>query len=459
MLKKFIGTKQFYRRIFAISVPIMIQNGITNFVSLLDNIMVGQVGTEEMSGVAIVNQLLFIFYLCIFGGLSGAGIFTAQYYGQRDDDGIRHTFRYKLWLGIIIVAVALIVFSLCGPFLINAFLTNDGSSGNVTEALNHGLSYMKIVLLGLPPIMIVNVYAGTLRDCGKTTLPMIASSCAVFVNLILDWILIFGHFGAPELGVEGAATATVIARYIEAGIVVIWCHKNTEKIPYIKGLYRTMKVPKKIVKEVFIKGTPLFLNEALWSAGIAVLMQCYSTRGITAVAALNIGNTINNLLNGVFIALGDTVAIIVGQLLGAGKMKEARDTDTKIIAFSVTTGFLVAICLVGTSFFFPKLYNTSSEIQELAAKLIVLQAVFIPQMALLHSSYFTLRSGGKTIVTFLFDSAFLWVISVPIAFCLSRYTGLPLLGLFAIINSIDLIKSGVGVCLVKKGGWLQTITV
>ena len=112
---RYFGDKAFYKMVFGVAVPIMIQNGITNFVSLLDNIMVGQIGTEQMSGVAIVNQLMFIFFLCMFGGLSGVGIFTSQYYGYKDDEGIRYTFRYKFWLGLIIVILALTVFLLFGP--------------------------------------------------------------------------------------------------------------------------------------------------------------------------------------------------------------------------------------------------------------------------------------------------------------------------------------------------------
>ncbi len=459
MFNKFIGTKKFYRHVMMIVLPIMVQNAISNFVNLLDNIMVGQVGTAEMSGVSIVNQLFFIYYLCIFGGLSGAGIFTAQYFGQGDNNGIKHTFRYKFWVGAIVFSIAMIVFYAFGPNLISLYLNGENAGGDLTKALEHGSAYMRISAIGLLPVMIVNVYAGTLRDCGKTTLPMIASICAVFINLILDWLLIFGHFGLPKMGVEGAALATVIARFIEMFIVVIYCHRNTEKLPYIKGVYKTLLVPKENVKEYFLRGMPLMLNETLWSAGMAMIMQCYSTRGLEAVAAINIGNTISNVLNVVFFAMGDAVAIIVGQLLGAGNMKEARDTDTKIIAMSFASGLFVSIVLVFLSGFFPNFYNTSDSVKKLASNVILLQACFAPFMALLHSTYFTLRSGGKTVITFIFDSGFLWVISFPVAFCLARFTAAPLVVLILVDNTINLFKTGFGLYLVKKGGWMQTITV
>ena len=442
-----------------IAVPIMIQNAITNFVSLLDNIMVGQIGTEEMSGVAIVNQLIFVFNLAIFGGLSGVGIFTAQYYGQRDDEGIRHTFRYKLWIGVILTVISICIFVFFGEKLISLFLNGDASVGDVDEALRHGKTYLGTMLFGLPAIAISFSYTGTMRDCGKTFMPMVSGVIAVLTNLVLDYILIFGKFGFPKLGVQGAATATVIARYVEMGIVVIWCHTHTKIYTYAKGLYRTMRVPWRMVKEFFLKGMPIFVNETLWSIGMAVLVQCYSERGMESVAALNISNTICNLLNVVFIAMGDAVAIIVGQLLGAGKMKEAKSTDTKIIAFAFASGFIVSAGLVVASFFFPSLYNTTSEVKSLASWFMLIQACFMPQIALLHTSYFTLRSGGKTLITFAFDSGVLWILSIPTAFILSRYTAIDVRWIIVIINLLDCVKCTIGLILVRKNTWMQTITV
>ena len=157
--RKFIGDKAFYRMVLAIAVPIMIQNGITNFVSMLDNIMVGQVGTEQMSGVAIVNQLIFVYNLCIFGGLSGAGIFTAQYFGQEDAEGIRHTFRYKIWMGLILTILAIGIFLFAGGNLIQLYLNGDSNGGDLSTALSSGTRYLYIMLLGLPAFMVLQVYA------------------------------------------------------------------------------------------------------------------------------------------------------------------------------------------------------------------------------------------------------------------------------------------------------------
>lgn len=454
---KLIGDKKFYLMVLGIAVPIMVQNGITNFVSLLDNIMVGQIGTEQMSGVAIVNQLIFVYNLCIFGGLAGAGIFTAQYFGQKDDEGIRHTFRFKLWIAFILTAIAILLLIFAGEPLINLFLSGDSDGGDLLATLSYGKEYIKVILLGLPAFAMVQIYASTLCECGETLVPMKAGIVAVFVNLIFNYLLIYGKFSFPALGVTGAAIATVLSRYVEAFIVISWAHRHTEKNTYLVGIYRTLKVPAILAKKFFIKGCPLLINETMWSCAMTMLVQCYSVRGLSVVAGLNIANTINNLFNVVYLALGDSIAIVVGQLLGANKLKEARDTDNKMLTFATLLCFGIGAVLMCVAPFFPHLYNTSEESRRIATQLITVQAIFMPVHSFLHSAYFTLRSGGKTIITFFFDGAFVWVVSVPIAFILSRFTDLPVVWIFTMVQLGDCLKAVIGFILVKKGIWLQNI--
>ncbi len=454
--KKFIGDKAFYRMVLMIAVPIMIQNGITNFVNLLDNIMVGRIGTEQMSGVSIVNQLFFVFNLTIFGGLAGAGIFTAQFFGSKDEEGIRQTFRFKLILGILVTAIAALLFIFKGDALISMYLSEDGS-GNVAEALRYGRQYLNIMLLGLPAFMLVQAYASTLRECGETVLPMKAGIVAVFINLIFNYILIYGKFGAPALGVSGAAIATVLSRYVEVLIVAIGTHTQKKKYPYMVGTYSSLYISLPLLKQIILKGMPLLLNEFLWSAGQATLAQCYSVRGLGVVAALNITNTLANLFNIVYLALGDSVAIVVGQQLGANNMKKARDLDNKMLFFSTTSCIAISLLLIAAAPLFPQFYNTTAEVKELAVRMIMIAAAFMPMHALLHGIYFTLRSGGKTVVTFLFDNGYSWGIAVPLAFILTRFTDLHILFIYVTVFASEMIKCVVGLVLVKKGIWLQNI--
>lgn len=255
-LHKFVGNKAFYKMVLAIAVPIMIQNGITNFVNLLDNIMIGQVGTEQMSGVAIVNQLLFVYNLCLFGAVSGAGIFTAQFFGQKNQEGIQQTMRFKLYSVAAITIVAILLFLCGGDTLITAYLQGEGTAASAASTLYHGQEYLWVMLLGLPAFALSQVYSSTLRECGETVLPMTAGIVAVFVNLVFNYLLIYGKLGFPALGVVGAAIATVLSRYVELAIVLIRVHRQTEKYPYILGLYHSLRVPAALTKKVILKGSP-----------------------------------------------------------------------------------------------------------------------------------------------------------------------------------------------------------
>ena len=455
--QKYLGDRAFRQMVLRIAVPVMVQNGITNFVSLLDNIMVGQVGTEPMSGVAIVNQLLFVYSLCIFGGLAGAGIFTAQFYGQEDHEGIRQTFRYKLLTGLLLTAATFAVLLAAGEPLISLYLNESAEGGDLVSTLRFGQSYLRIMLAGLPAFMLAQVYSSTLRECGETLLPMRAGIAAVLVNLVGNWLLIYGHLGLPALGVDGAAIATVISRYVEMAIVMAWTHRHRSRNPWVVGLYRSLHIPAERVKQFFVKGFPLLVNEALWSSGMATLTQCYSMRGLGVVTAQSISSTISHLFNVVFLSMGTAISIIVGQRLGANRLKEARDLARKLIVFSILMSTGTALLLVCAAPFFPRFYQTGEDIRALATQLMIVNAVFMPMNAFTNACYFTLRSGGKTWITFLFDSACLWAISIPIAFILSRYTDMYIVWMVVCVLSSDLLKCALGFHLVRKGVWVKNI--
>ena len=450
--------QNFYRRILSVALPMMIQNGITNFVQMLDNLMVGQVGTIPMSGVAIVNQLLFVFNLCVFGAASGAGIFTAQFMGCEDHAGIRHTFRFKVLVGLLLSGLGAGLFLGFGRELIGLYLTGEGSPQDASATMEYGLRYLKVMLLGLLPFALSNAYSGTLREIGETKVPMLAGIAAVIVNLIGNYILIFGHFGAPQLGVVGAAIATVISRYVELAIVAGWTHTHGKRHPFITGALRSFRIPGKLTGDIIRKGMPLLINEFLWSTGMAFLSQCYSTRGLEVVAALNIATTISQVSNVVFLSLGNAVGILMGQMLGAGVPEEQIRRDNKrMIHMCVAVCFGVGALTVLLSGVFTGLYNTTDSVRSIAVGLICLSAVMMPVNSYNNAMYFTLRSGGQTFVTFIFDSGFSWCVCVPVAYLLSRFTEIPILPLYGICVGVDVFKVFIGKYLLDKGVWIRRI--
>jgi len=453
----FIGDAQFYKRILFLAVPMIIQNAITSFVSFLDNIMVGQIGTEQMSGVAIVNQLLFVFNICIFGGVSGAGIFSTQFFGKGDYEGQKHAFRFKMYASLTIGVIALCLFGFCSTQLISLYLNDTGNVGDIGLALKFGKQYLFIMMASLLPFAVSQTYISTIRETGQTFVPMLASVVAVLTNLVLDYVLIFGLWEIPALGVQGAAIATVIARVIECIIVVTWTHTHKEKNPYIVGAYASPRIPKQICKDIFRKGTPLMLNEMFWAAGMAVISQCYAVRGLEVVAAQNISSTITNLFNIVYLQLGGCISIVVGQFLGAGKVREAKDADNKMIFFSVACCTAMSLIMVVVGRFFPSIYNTEESIKELARNLILISALVMPLCAFSHCAYFTLRSGGKTIVTFLFDSVYTWVLVAPFAYVLANFTTLRIEMVFFLVQFTEIVKVTIGFFMVRSGVWIQNI--
>ena len=450
----------YYKHILSIAIPIIIQNGITNFVNLLDNIMVGQVGTIPMSGVSIVNGVLFVFNLCIFGASSGAGIFTSQFHGSHDDEGVRHTFRFKFLVCLILTVIGALIFTFGGQTIIGLYLTGDGDAAMAKGAMEYGLKYLRIMIWGFLPFALSNTYSSTLRETGVTVVPMCAGIAAVFVNLILNYTLIFGHFGAPALGVEGAAIATVISRFVELTIVAAWTHTHPQKHRYIQGAFRSFRIPGKLLKSILTKGMPLLINEFFWASGMAIMNQCYSTCGLDVVPAMNISSTMFNLGSVVFLSLGNSVGIIMGQMLGAGLAREEiRMHNRKLMTFATAVGGSFGILMIAFSHLFPQLYNTTDEVRLLAARLICICGFMMPFNSYTNASYFTLRSGGQTMVTFLFDSCFVWTVCVPLAFCLSRFTDISILPLYFIIQATDWVKCALGAYMIKQGKWIQNLTV
>ncbi|MDO5001341.1 MAG: MATE family efflux transporter [Eubacteriales bacterium] len=455
--RKFIGDRAFYSKLFGVMFPVLVQNIITNFVSLLDNIMVGQVGTEPMSGVAIVNQLIFVFNLCIFGGIAGAGIFTAQFYGKNDHKGVRDTFRAKLYIVLSAFVIFLAVFLAGGERLISLFLHEGGEALDLDATLGHGKEYLAVMLFQLLPFAVMQAYGSTLRETGETVLPMKAGITAVFVNLVFNWILIFGKLGAPAMGVVGAAIATVISRFVECGIIVIYTHRHSDRHKFIVGAYRSLKIPVSLANQIFVKGLPLLANEVLWSSGMTAMSQCYSMRGLEVVSAVNISGTVSNLFFCAFFAMGTTISIIVGQLLGAGELERAVDEDRKLIFFAVALCVAVGAVMAVLAPIIPQIYNTTDNVKHIASELLLVSAIMMPFNAFCNSCYFTLRSGGKTVITFIFDSFFMWTVCVPLAFYISRFTALPILEMFIIIQATDLIKCVIGYIMVKNRKWVNNL--
>jgi len=457
-IKNYIGTKSFYKMVILLILPMIVQQGISTFVNLLDNIMVGRLGTESMSGVAIVNQVVFVFNLTLFGGLAGASIFGAQFFGNKDDDGVRYTFRFRMIFCVTMAILAIFIFLFWGESLISLFLNGENTNAaEIALTMQHAKEYMYISLWGLIPFAIVQCFSSTLRDTSETVTPMISSTLAILINLVLNYLLIFGNFGFPRMGVAGAALATVIARYIEAAYIIISTVRKRKKFTFIVGAFRSLYIPSSVIKKIARTGSPLFFNELLWAIGMAIINQSYSTKGLVAVAAININGTVWNLFALIMMAMGNAIGILAGQQLGSGNVKKAKDWVKKLITFNLAVNLFIGAALFFAAPFIPRLYNTEPIVRQTATQLIMVAGAFFPLTSYVHATYFTIRSGGKTGITFLFDCVFTWVICLPIAFFLCRYTGLSVVWVFFFVHCADFIKAIIGTILMRSGIWAHSL--
>lgn len=457
-----IGDRAFYRRVVAILLPIIIQNTVTNFVNLLDNVMVGALGTLEMSAVAIVNQLLFIVNLAIFGGYSGPAIFCTQYVGAKDDEGVRRCFCAKIYIGLVCILLSAVIFLLFSDALISLYIADDTPAADIAATLQYAKDYLFIMLSGLPFFAYSYVYGSTLRELGDTKKTMIASVVAIAVNLAFNYVFIFGNQGLSFLpfgpmGPKGAAIATVISRVVEATVIVIWVHAKSHLYPFIKKVYRGFKIPKTLALSITRKSIVVLTNEVLWSTGMAALLQCYSARGLDVVAATNITNTASNLFTVVYVSMGAAISILLGHILGANEKENARITAWRLLSLSIFCCTVLGAVMAAVSPLIPDLYNTSETVKSTATNLLLVTALNMPFCAFFHGSYFVLRTGGKTGVAFVFDIGFMWGVAYPLAFVLVTFTQLPILPVYICVQAVELVKCIIAFRLVKRGDWINNV--
>lgn len=457
-MKKFIGNKMFYKMLIAIVVPIVLQQFITQFVSLLDNLMIGSVGNSEMTGVSLANQLLFVFNLAVFGALSGASIFASQFFGGNNKAGYQQTFRFKILIGLIIFIIATLIFLLFNDELLNFFINSkEGEFSDPVVVFDNGKKYLLIMLIGNLPFVIKEIYATSLREMKCTFYPMICGISAIIINLLFNSLLIFGLFFFPKLNVIGAAIATVISRFVEMGMIVIYTHLKIKKYPLLDGVYKSFKIKISSVKTFLPKTVLLLMNETLWSLGLSLILSCYALKGLDVVSSLNICNTVSNVFITIGTSMGNATAIILGAMLGQNKKEEAKASVYKILFFCLIVAILASLLMVISSFIIPNIYETNSYIKIMARNLIIIQAITLPFTAINTVCYFTLRSGGMIKLTMLFDSVFVMCIRLPIVFIICKYSNFNIYTIVSISVATDCMKTFVGYILVDKGIWLKQI--
>ena len=451
--KKYLPDKKFMRTILAIALPMMIQNTFTNLIGLVNNITVGRLGTEQLAGVAVANQLVSIYIMCIWGAMSGAEIFAAQFHGKKDAENLRNTFRFMVLVGILVGAAAAAIFLTMGEPLVKLYIYSDSEGSDTEVALREGTRYLRLLVISFLPLALNMGYTSILRVNEENKVPMYSSIVGVLSCLAVNFLLI------PRIGILGAALATITSRVLEALINITWCHTHTDRLPFLKGAFSTLRVPGQLAKQILFTGLPLTLNETVWQIGVATITQCYSYRGLSTVAAVNIASTVQFLTSVSIFALGAAVGVVMGNLLGSGDRQGAEKASRELLGFSVVVGAGVAVLLMILCPFVPVLYpNLSAEVHHIAKWLIWGEAFNAILNSFYNAAYYIIRSGGKTVTTFLFDSGFIWGVSVVAAVIIAYFTTIPIIPFYWIEKVLDILKCIIIYILVKKGSWIQILS-
>lgn len=447
-----IKDKNFYKVLFSITLPIAAQNFITFTVSLADSLMLGKVGEIALSGANLANQLFFILMIITFGVTSAAMVFASQYWGKNDVYSMKRVITIMLRLAAVI-SVAASALAICIPETVMSWYSDDAA---VIEA---GASYLRIIGWAYPFYSITNAMASVLRSAHIVKISIVIYLSSLIVNVSLNWVLIFGHLGAPAMGVEGAAIATAVARLVEFIILIIYLAFFEKKIHYtIKDFF----VPVKDYLGAFFKtGAPVVLNEAIWSIGTSVLSMIIGHISTEFVSANSIANIIWQCVWVVVSGMGNATSVVIGNAIGRGEKKETVLNKAKtIVLLAAIMGILSAITLLIIRGPIINFYEVSAETKALAYDLIVSYAIIIVFQAM-SVQYIVgiFRGGGDTKTAMIVDVLFLWITAIPLGALTGLVLGWAPPFVYLMLRSDELLKNIIGFLRLRSGKWIRDITV
>ena len=448
-LRSLFDDRQFYRNLFAIAVPIMLQNLVNAFVNMVDTVMIGRLGTVEIAAVGLCNQVFFLYTLILFGIVSGGSIFTAQFWGKRDLGGIRKNTGFCLVLNL---STAL-VFSAGAVFFPRDII---GIYSRDPLVIASGALYLKTLAPAFIPFAVSQVFVLTLRSTGEVKIPMVTTVIALFVNVILNYLLIFGAGSIPPMGLAGAAAATVAARVVELLILLFLSYR---------GHYAPAGSPRELlafngpfVRRFFRICIPVILNEFVWSLGISIQNVIFARTHTGAIAAFNITNTVSQLTWVLFIGLGNGVAVLIGNRIGEGKEGPARDYAARIILFAPLAAVGTALILIPLSLLLPLVFNVDGEVLRATGQMFVILALSYPFRAFNMSMVVgSCRAGGDTVFCAVYDVIFMWTAALPLAAIASFLFHAPVWIIYLCVTMEEPCKVILGLWRYRSGKWLRNV--
>ncbi len=448
-IKSYIPDKKFVKVYLYMALPLILQNMISASVKLVDNIMVGRLGGDAMGAVASVNKTIFIPELAFVGVLAGFGIFTSQYFGDKNADRVKQTFRAKVVGSSIFAVLAVVISYLFMDNIIGLTLSNSDALGMAETYFTYMLPYYFVLAIAMS-------YYFTYREVGYTKIIIIGSLAAIFTNTTLNFLLIEGNLGFPELGVKGAAIATVTARTVEC--IILMTYAKMKNVIFYSKLKDMFKIDKELLIEARPKVNFMLMNEIAYAVVSFVVYYAYNTRG-DYQAAISIADTVNQFIFAFFSGVTVVVTIQVGKVLGSGDLDLARSNANKLLTTSLFLSIgigLVAMLLSPLIVNIP-LYDVTDETRDIALKLVFIDAISIPLFTIAYCFYFIFRSGGDTVSMAMMDLAFMTLLVMPVFLLLAQYSSLTVTQMKLAYSGLEVLKLSFATYRYKKRVWLRKI--
>lgn len=453
-MKKYIGDKRFYKQVFTLILPIMLQQLFVSIAGYVDNLMINEYGDGVLAynGVSAANRLMFVCNFVWMGLAATASIFIAQYFGAKNKEKIKESIRLSLVVEIIFGIIGMLIFLLFGNMVVDSYVQDPISR-------SYGYDYISVMATGVIFIALNTAISNCLRSVKKTTLPLVAGTIGIVVNVCLNYCFIFGNFGFPELGAIGAALATVISKVVEFIVFIIAIIIMKEE--NFKGLFKSLKISKSLVEEYIRKGIPLVTNELLWALGMVILTAMYTYKNDLWYNAYSYSQNISDLFFIVFAGIGTGTAVIVGESLGKSDFERAEKDFYSMKGLSVIMGGFVGILMVITSPYISLMFNPTPEVKSIMIKVLSVTAIFCAVYCYNSVCFFVLRSGGDTTRAFILDQTPTYLIAIPLASLLginASKWGLALPLIYLITHSSDIFKIFLANFFVRKKTWLVNLT-
>ncbi len=445
-----VSETSLYKRVFLLAAPMALQSIITFSLALADNLMVGSLGELALSGVYVANQLQSILHMLVIGLGASMAVLVTQYWGKRDADSVKMIIGIALKFSLA-AGLTFLLATLFFPERILRLFTNEQA------VIAEGLKYLSIIRFTYIFFCITQVLIAAMRCVERVKIGMYISIITFVVNISLNWILIYGHLGAPALGIRGAAIATLVARMLETPIMILYVRFVEDRL--LLRFRDLLKTNLTLIKDFFRYGLPVILGDVFWGINIAVQGAIIGRLGAVALASVSMSNVIFSIIGVGMSGTAGATAVIIGQTVGAGDYDKVKEYAKKLQLLFLAVGVTSGLALFVVKDYVLLLYNVSEETVVMARQfLTVLSVTMVGTAYQMPCLTGIVRAGGATHFVLVNDLIFVWLVVIPSALIAAFVLHASPVVVFACLKSDQVLKCAVAVVKVNRFRWIKNLT-